>query len=133
MTDQSLPLLSITPFYAGILGLIYTFLAFAIIRVRMRERLALGDGNLPGLQRKIRAHANFNEYTPIILLLIVFIELQHGAPFLIHLFSSSLLIGRAMHAWSVSNEQENLNYRMVSMILTFIPLIGASLVLLVLR
>jgi len=129
INEPALILLNIVPFYGGILGLGYAYLTFAVIRVRRREQLSLGDGEIPELRRKIRAHGNFNEYTPLTLLLISFIELQNGAPFLIHLLCSALLIGRGMHAWSISNQNENVNYRIAGMILTFLPLIGASLVL----
>jgi uncharacterized membrane protein YecN with MAPEG domain len=129
MANEPTILLNIVPFYGGILGLIYAYLAFAVISVRRREQLALGDGEIPELRRKIRAHGNFNEYTPITLLLIAFLELQHGTPFVIHLLCSALLIGRGIHAWSISSDNENVNYRIAGMILTFLPLIGTSLIL----
>lgn len=131
ITNEPLSPLNIVPFYGGMLGLIYAYLAFAVSRVRRREHLSLGDGEIPELRRKIRAHGNFNEYSPITLLLITFIELHHGDPFLVHLLCSALLIGRGMHAWSISNENENINYRIAGMILTFLPLIGASLILII--
>lgn len=129
MNETPTIVLNIVPFYSGILGLVYAYLAITVIKVRRREQLSLGDGEVPELRRKIRAHGNFNEYTPITLLLIAFIELQNGTPFLIHLLCSALLIGRVIHAWSISNENENVNYRIAGMILTFLPLIGASLAL----
>ena len=58
-------MLGIVPFYASLLAALYFFLSLRVIRMRRRERIALGDGENARLERAIRVHANFAEYVPL--------------------------------------------------------------------
>ena len=64
---------TITAFYAAILGLIYAGLSGWVIGGRLGGNVLFGDGGQDGLQRRIRSHANFQEYVPLTLILIVMI------------------------------------------------------------
>ena len=78
----------------------------------------------------MRVHGNFAEYVPLALLLIAFVEMR-GLPYwLIHLLAIVLLIGRLIHAYGVSQAQENFTYRVTGMSLTFTAIASASLILL---
>ncbi len=112
-------MLTIVPFYASLLAPLYFFLAMRVIRMRRQNRIAIGDGNNPLLQRAIRVHANFAEYAPFALLLAAFVELQESSPVVIHLIGSALLVGRVVHAYGVSREKENYKLRILGMGLTF--------------
>jgi uncharacterized membrane protein YecN with MAPEG domain len=69
----------ITPFYAALLALLYVGLAVRVIQLRRSERVALGDGGRQSLQRATRVHANFAEYVPLALILLVLAELTGAA------------------------------------------------------
>ena len=56
----------ITEFYAGVLAIL--FFALSIRVVAVRGRVSLGDGGDPMVLRRMRGHANFAEYVPLILL-----------------------------------------------------------------
>ena len=116
----------IVPIYAGLLGLVFIFLSVRVIRARRQERVALGDGGNPRLRRAIRVHANFAEYVPLALILIAFAELQGQPGVLVHTLGLALLVGRLIHAFGVSQENETFRYRTAGMSLTFIAIAAAS-------
>ena len=121
----------ITPLYAAILGLIFVGLSIRTLRLRRKLKVALGSGEQPILMRAIRVHSNFAEYVPISLLLLYFLELQIGPTFLVHLLCVALLIGRSVHAYGVSQINENHRFRVIGMALTFVVIISAALRILV--
>lgn len=118
-------MLVITPIYAGLLGLLFIRLSFAVIGVRRSEQVSLGDGDSGKLQKASRVHGNFAEYTPLALLLIGMLELN-GAPWwLVHGLAAPLLVGRVLHAYGLGAAQQIIRFRIVGMVLTFLSL-GAS-------
>ncbi len=121
-----------TSLHAALLGLLFVALSLRVIRIRRDERVALGDDGNPRLQRAIRVHANFAEYTPLALLLISLVELTGGSVWVVHGFGLTLVFGRGLHAWGVSRTPEILHFRVAGMMLTFAAIGGASLALLVL-
>ncbi len=120
----------ITPLYAALLGLVFVALSVRTIRLRRRYRVAIGDGRNTLLQRAMRVNANFAEYVPLALLLIYFVELHDGPRLHIHLLGIALLCGRLLHAWGVSQAQENFRYRTAGMALTFSVMLIASILIL---
>ena len=116
-----------TPLYAALLGLLFIALSIRTIGLRRRFRVALGDGRKAPLQRAMRVNANFAEYVPLALLLIYFVELHDGPRLHIHLLGIALICGRVLHAWGVSQEQENFRYRTAGMALTFSVMLIASI------
>ncbi len=118
-----------TATYAALLGILFFVLSVRIIILRYRHQVSLGDGDNKILRRAIRAHANFIEYTPFILLLIFFAELQGGAQWLLHLLGAGLLLGRTVHAAAISRVPEVTVLRVAGMTLTFAVLLLAVVVL----
>ncbi|MHA7774434.1 MAPEG family protein [Roseibium sp. M-1] len=123
---------SVTPFIAGLLALLYLLLSARVIAVRKSERIGIGDkGNL-ALLRRMRVHSNFAEYVPIALLLLLMLEMMGGAPWLLWTLGAALLAGRVLHAYGVSRDPEPLIFRMTGMVLTFAMIAIAALADLVL-
>ena len=119
-------MISILPFYAALLGLLYVYLSLATVSRRKKVLVALGDGGDKLLQKKVRAHGNFQEYVPIALILIALFEYLGAFDWLIHLLAMALLIGRLLHAFGVSMEHEKLIYRVSGMGLTFLSILISS-------
>lgn len=90
----------ITPFYAGVLGLMYVGLSVHVIRGRRKVRAAIGDANSKDMQCRIRAHGNFAEYAPFFVLLLWMAEQQGLSHLLLHVFAFGFIAGRALHAYS---------------------------------
>lgn len=117
---------TIIPFYASLLALLYFVLAVRVIRIRRKERIAIGDRGNARLQRAMRVHANFAEYVPLALILLTFVEWQGSSPLLVHGLGLALLVGRVVHAYGVSQEKENYRLRTAGMLLTFAPIFIAA-------
>ncbi len=122
----------VIPFYAALLALVFCLLSVRVIRARTSARIALGLGGDASLERAARVHANFAEYTPLALLLLLMLELQNARPIILHGLGLALLAARCVHAWGMSQEKEDFRLRVFGMATTFGVLIVASL-LLVLR
>lgn len=120
--QQTALILSATPIYAGVLGLIYIYLSFRVVGRRKSLQLALGDGGDTELLRRQRVHGNFAEYVPLVLILILMCELQGAPVLLVHALGLAFTTGRISHAYGVSQPKEQLIFRMTGMILTFATL-----------
>ena len=90
-------ILPITLCAAAGAALINLWLAIRVGRVRTAEKVSMGDGGNPALIASMRAHANFVEYTPFVLVLIAVIELALGSPSWLWAVMAIFLVGRVCH------------------------------------
>ncbi|MGK3946931.1 MAPEG family protein, partial [Streptomyces caeruleatus] len=58
----------------GLAALINIWLAVRCGQTRGKEKVLIGDGGNEAMIRRMRAHSNFSEFTPIVLILIGVIE-----------------------------------------------------------
>jgi len=102
----------VTTALAGFCGLLLVGLASRVSMLRLRHKIAFGDGGNPALMRAIRTHGNTAEHAPLFLLLALAFELSRGTTnFLIGtaalfvlarvLFTTGVL-GRGLHAWRMA-------------------------------
>lgn len=125
--------LVLTPIYTIPLVALFLVLSWRVIAERRSSRIAYGDNDSPRVHAKIRAQANWVEYTPISLLLILMAEVQGVSPALLHLAGVTLIVGRFMHGYGMSFAPKQLMFRTVGMLLTLIAvLIGLILNVIVL-
>lgn len=117
----------VTAIYAGLLGGIYFYLSIIVIQQRHRSKVSLGAGESEVLEKKIRAHANFSEFVPLILLLATLVELQGGAALIVHSIGASLTLGRGLHAFGIVQTNDVNKFRVVGMALTFTSLLIGSI------
>ena len=110
---------------AGLCGLILMALSFRVVQVRGGAKVSLGDGGDPLLQSRIRAHANFAEYIPIILILMGLIESFDADRMLLGVLGVGLVLARISHAIGMGMPAPN-PARIVGTAGTFIILIVAS-------
>lgn len=54
--------------YAFLLTLFYIYIAILVIKTRYQSKVALGYGTSKNLEQRIRAHSNFCEYVPLMLI-----------------------------------------------------------------
>ncbi len=116
----------VTPVYAGLLALWMLVLSLRVISRRAKARVSLGDGGDPELQRAIRGHANFAEYVPLALLLLLILELSHFSIYLIHALGLALLIARLLHGYALSFTAQFKVGRSWGAVLTFVVIIIES-------
>lgn len=122
--------MQILPLYAALLGLLFFYLSVRTIGLRRRLRIGIGSNENGEMLRAIRVHSNFSEYVPITLILIFFVEAKGGHPLLIHALGVLLLVGRAVHAYGVSQMNEKFVFRVSGMMMTFGSLLISAFVLL---
>ena len=118
---------SVISLYAPIFALFYVALSIIVIRIRRREKIGLGSGGNRAVERAMRVHANFAEYVPLTLLLLLILEQSGGNILLLHVLFLVLLAGRLIHAWGVSQQNENFGFRVSGMAMTFAVLITSSI------
>lgn len=119
--------MQITALYAGLLAPLFVLLSFRVIGQRRAAKVAIGHGDDRALLRRMRVHANFAEYVPLALVLLALLESMSASAYLLHALGVTLLAGRLIHAFGVSQDKENLNLRVTGMVMTFIVLVTASL------
>jgi uncharacterized membrane protein YecN with MAPEG domain len=98
---STLPL--VTTFYAALIGLLAAFLTVNVIVGRVRLRVEDTDGGKVEMRRLIRAHANFAEHAPLILLLMGCAELGGSPKYAIHVLGIALIVSRLLSAWGLSH------------------------------
>jgi uncharacterized membrane protein YecN with MAPEG domain len=121
-------MMPITAFYASLLAGLYLVLSARVIGWRRSRRVELGDGEDPQLLRRMRVHANFAEYVPFTLLLMALAENMTPPRPLIHVVGILLVVGRAMHAYGLSQTPHILRYRVGGMVLTLLALGIAAMI-----
>ena len=121
----------ITPFYAALSGLIFVGLSFRTLLLRRKLQIAIGDGGQSSLMRAARVHSNFAEYVPLALILIYFLEIKTSSYLWVHVLCSALIIGRILHAYGVSQVDEDYRFRVAGMVLTLTAIISASVRLII--
>ncbi len=115
MVEHHISLLSI-----AMAGLINLWLASRCGAGRGKAKVLHGDGGDTSLQRHMRAHSNFIEYTPIALLLILVLDLNEQHGWLLALTAAVFLLGRVLHAIGMQADKPS-KPRMVGMLMTMLP------------
>ena len=113
----------VTPLYAAILALWFVVLSLRVIDRRRGHRVSLGDGDQPELRRAIRGHANFAEYVPLALLLLLVMELSHFSIYVLHAVGMALLVARLLHGYALAFTKDWKFGRWWGAALTFIVII----------
>lgn len=86
---------------AGLCALLNIWLSFRVGQVRGAEKVSVGDGGNERVIRRMRAHANFAENAPIVLLLVLAIELSVGASLWLWVAAALFVIGRIGHGFGM--------------------------------
>lgn len=116
----------VTALYAALSGVLLIVLAALVVRARWATRTALGTGADPRMERAVRVHANFVEYVPLALLLLLLAELNGVAAGALHAAGSVLLVSRVLHAWGLSRHSARSFGRFWGTLGTWITVAGLS-------
>jgi len=118
--------LTIIPVFAAVFAVFFVLLSINVIRARRQHKVGIGAGRNKSVERAMRVHANFAEYVPFALLLITLLELNRASSLLLIGLCSLLLVGRLVHAFGVSMENERFIYRVSGMVMTFTVILIAA-------
>ncbi len=88
--------------YAGLLGLLLIALSAQVVFARRRFRGPLGTGTEEAMQQAVRVQANFVEYVPFAVLLLVLAELTGLPGPAVHAAGLVLVVSRVLHALGLS-------------------------------
>ena len=105
--------LQVTALYAGLLCLIGLVLCGRVGRIRGRTNISLNDGGNRELIEANRAHMNWVENVPFILLLFAVIELNGGSRTWLHALGLALLVARLVHPFGVKVDRMMMWQRMI--------------------
>ncbi len=118
----------------GLYAALQTFVAIVLItpvgQLRNKTGVSLGDGGNPTLSVAIRRHANWAEHVPFALLLIALLELNGGAPGLLHGLGAGLLVTRILHPLGLKADNMKVPLRGIGALGTMLITLIAAIALL---
>ncbi|MFM2118670.1 MAG: hypothetical protein RL722_138 [Pseudomonadota bacterium] len=118
-----MPPLPVTTLFVGLFALLQVPLTVMVGYRRAQTEIAFLDGGDVTLLRRMRAHGNFTETVPIVLLAMAFAEGSGLAPAWLWAGACCLLAGRLLHAyWTVRHAWGG--PRALGMVMTFLPMLG---------
>ncbi|MET0375240.1 MAG: MAPEG family protein [Rhizorhabdus sp.] len=118
-------ILPITLTIAGAAAIVNIWLALRIVTLRIKAKILIGDGGNALLIARTRAHINFAEYTPIVLILIGLIELARGTQGWLWAAGIIYILGRVLHPFGMDRQTPH-PLRAVGILTTFIVLLGLA-------
>jgi uncharacterized protein len=93
--------IAVVAWYAGLNALIGLVLAFNVVRLRAKTKTNLGTGGNAAMEQAVRAHGNFVEYAPFILLLMLIAAMGGETLYWLHGMGITLTVARLLHPWGL--------------------------------
>lgn len=126
-------ILPITLTIAGAAALLNIWLGRRVGQLRITHKISIGDGGNEALTARMRAQANFVEYTPLVLILIALIELAIGSKLWLWIVGVLYILARIAHAFGMDRRHPDpLRLRMIGILATMVILLGLALYAIVL-
>lgn len=122
-------LFEIVCLYGALYILLLVYLTLRVIKIRFGNMISMGDGGRDDLAKRIRAHGNFVESAPFMLLALIGIAALNGLPIMLHILGAAFLIGRILHAVGMVGSPAN-KPRQVGMVLSLTCLLVSALYML---
>ncbi len=120
-------MLPVTLCTAAAAALVAIWLMIRVGQVRNAAKIFVGDGGDEKVIRRMRAHANFVESAPFVLILIGAIELAgKGQPWLAYV-AGLYILGRVAHAFGMEGDPFG-KLRFIGTVVTLLTLIGLGIV-----
>jgi hypothetical protein len=123
---------AISAVYAALVAGVFLVLSARVISYRRRALISLGDGDDLDLRQRMRAQANCAEYAPLALLLLVILDMQGAAGWVLHGLGALLLTGRILHAVGFSQPRILMTFRVIGTVMTT-TMIAITAILILLR
>jgi uncharacterized membrane protein YecN with MAPEG domain len=120
--------LPITLTMTGAATLLNMWIARRVGQVRIAHKVSVGDGGNEALARRMRAHANFVEYTPFFLILLALIELARGSELWLWGVGALYILGRILHVFGMEGKTR---LRTIGILVTMLVLLGLAVYALV--
>jgi uncharacterized membrane protein YecN with MAPEG domain len=95
-------------------------------RRRTQNALEPGATGDAMLMRAIRAHANFAEFAPMALLLLLALTWLDQSPLVLHIFGGGFTAGRVLHAIGMMRAKHPNAFRFIGNLITGLVLLGGG-------
>ena len=125
MPHDMMPL--ITPFYAGVMGLLLIVLSWRIVNLRNINKGKMNEEDHSIMAAATRAQGNLIEYLPTALLLLFFVEILEFRSEIVHALGALLIIARLMHIKGLNDPSGKSTLRKLGTRLTWTMMGAASL------
>ena len=102
--------------------LLNVWLGTRVGRMRVAHRVSIGDGGAQPLVARMRAQANFVEYAPFFLILLLLIELAKGQPWWLWALASLFILARILLAFGM-DRPPGTRLRMIGAVTTGVILV----------
>ena len=119
--------ISIVALYLGANALLLLALAYNVgSRRGAQSALEPGATGDASLTRAIRAHANFAEYAPTAMLLLLALAMLGHGPLTLHVYGGAFTFGRLLHAFGMMRKTHPNAIRFAGNLLTGLTLLGGA-------
>lgn len=119
--------LPVTSLYTAFLLLLMLALAANVVRLRISEKVSLGDGDNRRVRQGMRAHANAAEYVPVVLIGLALLELAGVAAWMLLLYGSVFLVGRVLHGIGMVQPRSVNPLRQLGIVFSWLVMTGMAL------
>lgn len=120
-------ILSVSLCLAAAAAILNIWLMMRVGQVRVGEKVSIGDGGNDRLIRRMRAHANFTESAPFVILLTAGIELADKGSWWLAYVAGIYIIGRIAHAFGME-KGDGPPARFIGTVITMLTLLGLAIV-----
>ena len=120
-------LLQTTLCLAAAAAVINLWISIRVGQIRHAAKVSVGDGGNEALTRRMRAHANFIENTPLVLILIAVIELSTKGGTWLAAIGALFMLGRVCHALGMDGGRLQA-LRGIGTLVTMLTLLGLAVV-----
>lgn len=118
--------LQITLTMAGAAAILHIWLSLRVSGLRRPLKIGFGDGGNEMLLRRMRAHANFAENTPIFLIVLGVLELAIGGNLILWTAGILFILARIAHAFGMDRPGAN-PLRVGGIAVSWLVLLGLGL------
>jgi uncharacterized membrane protein YecN with MAPEG domain len=101
----------------------FVAMSLKIVKLRHLHKVSLGAQGHEDLEKTIRAHGNFAEYTPIALILMLCAEVNKANWIILSILVFLFILGRILHAYAFIINKHHFKFRVRGMTLTFLTIV----------
>lgn len=120
------PIVPVSAVTGAFFGFYNYKLAWDVIKLRRSNKVSLGSGGNDNLERAIRAHGNFSEYSPIMLFEVLLLELNGAPRWLVAALAAVMSLGRVSHSLGIVQPSPSA-FRRNGMAITFASLLSGAI------
>ncbi len=107
-------------------ALINIWLSIRCGQVRTAQKVSVGDGGNEDLIRRMRAHANFSENAPIVLVMIAALEFAHSGSTTLAAVAGVFMLGRVAHGLGMDGGSFGMG-RTIGTVVTLLTQLGLAI------